>query len=112
MSNTTLAFRAMQYARELHAYQQRKYTNQLFGYLTSRKRKDTLVHTAMRTGRPPKFEAGTVSVLYVRVPNDMLEALDRIVEKRQQERTEIFVSRADVVRDLLSDAMRRVGGRE
>lgn len=59
-----------------------------------------------KRGAPPKVAGGLSKVLYVRASDDLLNALDALVEKERGERPGRTISRADVARDLLYQAVR------
>lgn len=59
-----------------------------------------------KRGAPPKVAGGLPKVLYVRASDDLLDALDALVEKERESRPGRAVSRADIARDLLYQAVR------
>lgn len=59
-----------------------------------------------RIGRPPKSPGGLDKVLFVRATPELLAALDRIAAARSRESGAV-VSRSDVARQLLTDAVKR-----
>lgn len=63
---------------------------------------------AQKRGAPPKVAGGLSKVLYVRANDDLLDALDALVEKERESRPGRVISRADVARDLLYRAVRTV----
>lgn len=61
----------------------------------------------MSRGRPPqKAPGGLTHVLFVRVDQTMLDALDKVRDVESQEHPGRVVSRADVVRELLSRGLK------
>jgi hypothetical protein len=58
-----------------------------------------------RKGAPPKAVGGLSKVLYIRASEDLLDALDAIVEKERKVRPGLSLSRADVARDMLYQAV-------
>jgi hypothetical protein len=59
-----------------------------------------------KKGAPPKVAGGLSKVLYVRASGDLLDALDALVEKERETRPGRTISRADIARDLLYQAVR------
>jgi hypothetical protein len=57
-----------------------------------------------KTGRPPKTEGGFDAVLYLRLPQALLDDVDRLTEE-ENARTGYALDRADVVRKILTDAV-------
>jgi hypothetical protein len=75
-------------------------------------------HTAMRQksrvrrgGAPRKAPEGLTEVLYVRTTPALLRALDKLVEKEREASPMRSVSRADLAREILDDAVNG-GGRK
>ncbi len=60
----------------------------------------------LKRGAPPKVAGGLSKVLYVRASDDLLDALDALVEKERESRPGRAISRADIARDLLYQAVR------
>jgi len=56
-----------------------------------------------------KAEGGLTEVLYVRVGRDLLERIDRELEARRSEKTR---TRADLVREMLEQALDLERGRQ
>ena len=59
-----------------------------------------------RKGAPPKVAGGLSKVLYIRASKDLLDALDGLVEKERETRPGRVISRADIARDILHQAVR------
>jgi hypothetical protein len=58
-----------------------------------------------RGGAPRKGPDGLTEVLYVRTTPALLRALDKLVEKERESRPLRSVSRADVAREILYNAV-------
>jgi predicted ATP-dependent serine protease len=58
-------------------------------------------------GRPPKSEGGLNEVLFVRTSRTLLDELDALVREEKQERPYRVVTRADIARELLHEAIAR-----
>lgn len=56
-------------------------------------------------GAPPKVAGGLNRVLYIRAGSDLIDALDRVVEKERMARRGVAISRADIARALLYEAL-------
>ena len=66
--------------------------------------------TKTRGGAPRKAPGGLQKVLYVRVAPELLEALDGLVAKEAKRHPGRVVSRADVARELLYEATKKITG--
>lgn len=64
--------------------------------------------TTKRT-RPRKAPDGLDKVLFVRANQDLLDKLNQLLERRQRENPGLTLSRADVARAILWDAVKREG---
>ena len=64
-----------------------------------------------KVGAPTKAPGGLDKVLFVRANEDLLDALDVLVERERIERPGRAVSRADVARELLYLAVKKKGVR-
>ena len=62
-----------------------------------------------KIGAPTKADGGMQKVLFIRAPHDLVEALDRMVEREKKARPGRGLSRSDLARDLLYQAVRRDG---
>ena len=51
------------------------------------------------------MNGGLTRVLYVRATDDLIDALDKVVEKERVARRGLAVSRADIARSLLYEAL-------
>ena len=60
-----------------------------------------------KRGAPPKVEGGLTRVLYVRAGEDLTDALDAFLEKERTARRGVAISRADIIRGLLYEALWR-----
>ena len=58
-----------------------------------------------KRGAPSKVNGGLTRVLYVRATDDLIDALDKVVEKERVARRGLAVSRADIARSLLYEAL-------
>lgn len=54
-----------------------------------------------KKGAPTKAPGGLSKVLYIRASEDLLDALDELVERERQSHPGRSVSRADVAREIL-----------
>jgi hypothetical protein len=59
--------------------------------------------------RPRKSPDGLDKVLFVRANQDLLDKLNLLLERRQRENPGVALSRADVARSILWEAVRREG---
>jgi hypothetical protein len=62
-----------------------------------------------KRARPRKSPDGLDKVLFVRANQDLLDKLNQLVELRQRENPGLALSRADVARAILWDAVKREG---
>jgi hypothetical protein len=62
---------------------------------------------ASKRARPRKEPEGLDKVLFVRANQELLDKLNLLVERRQRENPGVALSRADVARAILWDALRR-----
>lgn len=53
------------------------------------------------SGRKPKFAESMATVLYLRVPEELIAALDRLARRESAARPGLPVSRLDMARSLL-----------
>ncbi len=58
-------------------------------------------------GAPRKAPDGLSKVLYVRVPPDLLDALDAVVERERARHPGRGLSRADIARELLYEGAQK-----
>ncbi len=58
---------------------------------------------------PRKGSDGLDKVLFVRANQDLLDRLNELLERRQRENPGVALSRADVARAILWDAVKREG---
>jgi hypothetical protein len=56
-------------------------------------------------GRAPKVEGGLPEVLFLRANRELIDRLDALVRKKNEERPYHHLSRADVARELLFSAL-------
>jgi hypothetical protein len=64
---------------------------------------------ASKRSGPRRGPSGLDKVLFVRANQDLLDKLNLLVERRQRENPGVALSRADVARSILWDAVRREG---
>jgi len=57
----------------------------------------------------PKSHDGLDKVLFVRANQDLIDRLNQLRERRQRENPGVALSRADVARSILWEAMKREG---
>jgi hypothetical protein len=62
-----------------------------------------------KRARPRKGPDGLDKVLFVRANQDLLDKLNLLLERRQRENPGVALSRADVARAILWDAVKREG---
>lgn len=62
-----------------------------------------------KRGTPRKGPDGLDKVLFVRANQDLLDRLNMLLERRQRENPGLALSRADVARSILWDAVKREG---
>ncbi len=62
-----------------------------------------------KSGTPRKGPDGLDKVLFVRANQDLLDKLNMLLERRQRENPGLALSRADVARSILWDAVKREG---
>lgn len=60
---------------------------------------------------PRKAQDGLGHVLFVRVDKDMVDKLDGLAERLRVARRQPGMSRSDLVRELLANALKQVGVR-
>jgi len=65
-----------------------------------------------KRGTPRKGSDGLDRVLFVRANQDLLDKLNMLLERRQRENPGVALSRADVARSILWDAVKREGLKE
>jgi hypothetical protein len=67
------------------------------------------MRTQSKRARPRKGPDGLDKVLFVRANQDLLDKLNLLLERRLKENPGIVLSRADVARAILWDAVKREG---
>lgn len=63
----------------------------------------------LKDSRSRKASSGLDKVLFVRANQELLDKLNLLLDRRQRENPGVAQSRADLVRAILLDAVRRVG---
>lgn len=64
------------------------------------------IEKIQKRGAPPKVAGGLTKVLYVRANSDLIDALDKATEKERVAQRGMSISRADIARNLLYEALR------
>ena len=67
--------------------------------------------TAKKGGAPEKVPGGLKKVLFVRAPSELIDALDVLAEREREHNPGRSISRADMARELLAEALKQRGKR-